>query len=358
MTAEELKELEEASKKAAETSADSKTTTTDESGSEVNNKEETTETDGVSLYKDAENNLVDSNGKIVYKFGQYEVDADGNVSIKQDKVEEQNFFSLFKEVTGEEYKEGLNVKEALHDVANTIAENVLQETINNLPTVARNIINLANDSRALSEYLRNLDSQKVVDYETFSIPITDRKGREDFVREQIKKTNPDFVDVIFNNIKDKNEIDSYFDKLLTNLKNSQSAEKKQLKLEEEAKRKEQEELSAKIINEVKLVIEKPFMGGKVVLDKKEQEILMKATFERNKNGNTIIEEKLSNLTYEQSMFINYLIMNDFNLDKVVKKAILDAKKANNPASVKLAGDYNPSVSQKNVAEDFFNRFKS
>lgn len=356
MTTEELKELEEAAKKAAETSAETKTTT-DGSGSEVNeNKESQEVNEEVSLYKDAENNLVDSNGKVVYKAGQYEVDGDGNVNVKQDKIEEQNFFALFKEVTGEEYKEGLNVKEALHDVANTIAESVLQETINKLPTVARNIVNLSSDSRALSEYLRNLDSQKVVDYETFSIPATDRKGREEFVREQIRKTNPDFVEVIMNNIKDKNEIDSYFDKLLTSLKDTQAAEKKQLKLEEEANKKEQEELSAKIINDVKLVIEKPFMNGKVVLDKKEQETLMKATFEKNKNGNTIIDEKLSNLTYEQSMFINYLIMNDFNLDKIVKKAILDSKKANNPASVKLAGDY--KASPKNLEEEFFSKFKN
>lgn len=241
MTTEELKELEEAAKKAAETSAETKTTT-DGSGSEVNeNKESQEVNEEVSLYKDAENNLVDSNGKVVYKAGQYEVDGDGNVNVKQDKIEEQNFFALFKEVTGEEYKEGLNVKEALHDVANTIAESVLQETINKLPTVARNIVNLSSDSRALSEYLRNLDSQKVVDYETFSIPATDRKGREEFVREQIRKTNPDFVEVIMNNIKDKNEIDSYFDKLLTSLKDTQAAEKKQLKLEEEANKKEQED---------------------------------------------------------------------------------------------------------------------
>lgn len=321
-----------------------------ESEVEVTNKPE--EVDELSLFKDKDGNLVDAENKIVYNKGTFEIDNDGNVKVLADKVQENNFFDVYKEVIGEEYKADVDIKTALHDVAESIAENFLQEKIEKLPTVARNIINLMEDSKALSEYLRSLEHDKVVDYSTFSIPASDRAGREDFVRKQISKTNPDFVDTIMNTIKDKNEVDKYFDNYLNKLKETQQAEIKQQKELEKEKEKAEKEKAAKIYEEVKTTLSKPILGGKLILDKKEQETLLKGTFERDKEGYTEIDRKLGTLNYEQTMLLNYLILNNFNLDKMIDRAILDRKKSSSPTRIKVVGTV-----QNNDTDLFLNSFK-
>ena len=352
------KENEEAAnKKAAEVTPDetnSNSSNQDQKEVEVEvTADKAEEVDELSLFKDKEGNLVDSNNKIVYNKGTYEIDNDGNVKVLADKIQENNFFDVYKEVIGEDYKPEIDIKTALHDVAESIAENALQERIDKLPTVARNIINLMDDSKALSEYLRSLEHDKVVDYSTFSIPASDRAGREDFVRKQISKTNPDFVDTIMNTIKDKNEVDKYFDNYLSKLKETQQEEIKKQKEIEKLKEKEEKEKAAKIYEEVKTTLTKPILGGKLILDKKEQENLLKGTFERDKDGYTEIDKKLSSLNYEQTMLLNYLILNNFNLDKVIDKAILDRKKSSTPTRIKVVGTV-----QDSATDIFLNSFKN
>jgi hypothetical protein len=281
--------------------------------------------DDITLSVDGD--LVDASGAILHKKGTFAIDND-TVTI--------NDRSMTAAVADKFNAMGFNIpvpeddsEDSLLGIAQTMAMQLYEQS--NTQRYTNNPL-LFEIEQHLATYgsLEGFNSFK--DWTKVNVPKEDENGRIAVIRQHMLELGQesDIVELSLQAIKDRNEVDKYYDTSLGKLKAKQT-EKINITLQQQKQQQAAiEAANEKHWNEVKAVINRGKLG-ELSIPETDRNNFYRFISEDAGGGKTQAMTKYESLPKDQQLMLDYFIFSDFNIDKLVKLQVqqkqVDAIKA-------------------------------